>query len=53
MKRIALLSILSISSAPVILAGVVQNPSLALPSDAAQHRQAVVDIFLTSYNAYK
>ncbi|KAF8656303.1 hypothetical protein AX16_002605 [Volvariella volvacea WC 439] len=35
------------------LAGPVQNPDLALPPDAADHRQAVLDIFTKSYSAYK
>ncbi|OBZ67538.1 putative mannosyl-oligosaccharide alpha-1,2-mannosidase 1B [Grifola frondosa] len=32
---------------------VVQDPSLKLPSDAAENRQAVTNLFLTSWNAYK
>ncbi|KAI0346608.1 glycoside hydrolase family 47 protein [Trametopsis cervina] len=35
------------------LGALVQNPILILPPSAAGHKQAVKDIFLTSYNAYK
>ena len=31
----------------------VQKPDLSLPESAAANRQAVKDIFLESYNAYK
>jgi len=31
----------------------VQKPVLKLPADAAQNRQAVKNMFLYSYNAYK
>jgi len=34
-------------------AATVQKPLLQLPADAAQNRQAVKDMFLYSYNAYK
>jgi len=36
-----------------IVAGPVQNPHLSLPHDAATHQQAVVNIFLESWAAYK
>ncbi|VDC02721.1 unnamed protein product [Peniophora sp. CBMAI 1063] len=35
------------------LAGAVQAANLTLPSSAAANKQAVVDIFTSSYNAYK
>ena len=34
------------------LAASIQDPDLALPSDAATHRQNVKNIFLTSWDAY-
>lgn len=34
-------------------AGLVQAPGLQLPASAAANRQAVKDIFTTSYQAYK
>jgi len=34
-------------------AATVQKPLLQLPVDAAQNRQAVKDMFLYSYDAYK
>jgi len=36
-----------------VSAATVQKPLLQLPADAAQNRQAVKDMFLYSYDAYK
>ncbi|KAI0806206.1 glycoside hydrolase family 47 protein [Irpex lacteus] len=36
-----------------VLGALIQKPGLDLPRSAATHKQAVKDIFLTSYNAYK
>ena len=33
--------------------GPVQEANLQLPSDASTHQQAVVDLFVTSYEAYQ
>ncbi|KAI0035432.1 glycoside hydrolase family 47 protein [Vararia minispora EC-137] len=54
MTRRLLLSILALSTAcPRAHAGKVQADNLLLPSDAATHKQAVVDIFTASYSNYK
>ena len=37
----------------VTSAATVQKPLLQLPADAAQNRQAVKDMFLYAYDAYK
>ncbi|KAI0688410.1 seven-hairpin glycosidase [Cytidiella melzeri] len=36
-----------------VLGALIQNPILILPPSAASHQQAVKNMFLTSYNAYK
>ncbi len=36
-----------------VLGALIQKPGLVLPRSAATQKQAVKDIFLTSYNAYK
>ncbi|KAI0794361.1 glycoside hydrolase family 47 protein [Fomes fomentarius] len=46
-------SIVALACASSALSARVQKPSLRLPDDAANNRQAVKDIFLTSWNAYK
>jgi hypothetical protein len=46
-----LVSLSTLSS--VASAAAVQKPLLMLPADAAQNRQAVKDMFLYSYDAYK
>ncbi|KAI0078383.1 glycoside hydrolase family 47 protein [Panus rudis PR-1116 ss-1] len=54
-RRLAILASLacSLDFFPGVFGANVQNPFLRLPSDAPTHRQAVVDIFLESYSAYK
>lgn len=46
-----LVSLSTLSS--IAFAATVQKPFLLLPPDAAQNRQAVKDMFLYSYDAYK
>ncbi|KAG7090200.1 hypothetical protein E1B28_011804 [Marasmius oreades] len=45
--------LLSLTAFTACVAGPVQSPSLVLPPSAADHRQAVKDIFQRSYNAYR
>ncbi|KZV67861.1 glycoside hydrolase family 47 protein [Peniophora sp. CONT] len=48
------LTLAALALAPAgALAGAVQAANLTLPSSAAANKQAVVDIFTSSYNAYK
>ncbi|KAH8101109.1 glycoside hydrolase family 47 protein [Cristinia sonorae] len=51
LRQLAL--IIASSAVLAVLAGPVQNPHLVLPRDAAVHKQAVQNIFLESYAAYK
>ncbi len=46
-------SIVALACTSSALSARVQKLSLRLPDDAAKNRQAVKDIFLTSWNAYK
>jgi len=48
---VTLLSLSALSS--FVSAATVQEPLLQLPASAAQNRQAVKDMFLYSYDAYK
>ena len=49
-----LTTLISISTLSVMAsAATVQKPFLMMPPDAAQNRQAVKDMFLYSYDAYK
>ena len=52
-KLSALAALVCSLSATNVLGALIQKPGLALPHSAASHNQAVKDIFLTSYNAYK
>lgn len=45
--------LLALSGAASVLGAQVQNSNLNLPSDAATNRQAVVDMFTNTFNAYK
>ncbi|TFK34475.1 glycoside hydrolase family 47 protein [Crucibulum laeve] len=51
-RRLVVALAISAASLPVI-AGPVQKPFILLPPDAVKHREAVKDIFVKSYSAYK
>ena len=44
---------LALTFPAIVIGGRIQSPSLSLPSDAASQRDAVVQIFKTSYESYK
>ncbi|KAL0569097.1 hypothetical protein V5O48_012873 [Marasmius crinis-equi] len=51
--RFALLLSTLLWSTPLSFSASVQAPNLVLPSSASTHRDAVKDIFVRSYNAYR
>lgn len=53
MARLFFVALAAFLSLPHSFAGLVQKPDLSLPHDADTHRDAVKQIFVTSYDAYK
>ena len=53
MYYLGLLTILVFAHLPGVLSGLIQKAGLVLPPGSSVHRDAVKNIFLTSYNAYK
>ena len=47
------LLLIALAIAPSARAGKIQANNLALPADAGTHKQAVVNIFTSSYSNYK
>lgn len=51
--RLSLSGLLTICITPGVLGATVQAPFINLPPDAHRHQQAVVNLALDSYQAYK